>query len=556
METARRVLVVGGGPVGMTLAQALGQYGIPVTLAERNPATTTHPKMDITNARSMEMFRKLGLADALRAVAVPDENPFDVSWITRLTGHELHRFRYPSAAECHERMRRVNDGSQPSEAPMRVSQVLIEPVLKKAIEDHPLIEVLFGWEFEQFSAEAWGVTARVRNAAGEARHISADYLVGCDGGGSQVRRQLDIPLSGRARVARRFITHFRSDAREWLQRWGKAWHYQSNRGTLVAQNDRDTWTLLSRFPDDVDPAAVDPGRLIADFVGRPIPHRILVANSWTPHLLVADRYRQGRVFLAGDAVHQYIPTGGYGMNTGIGDAFDLSWKLAAVLHGFGGEGLLDSYERERRPVGLANCAGSERHNGVRLEIAGLYSPLLDEAGSAGAAERRRVADRIAALGNAENECAGLELGYSYGDSPIVMAEPGAVPLAPDPLVYRPSAGPGARLPSVFLRDGENLYHSLGPWFTLLCLRPGDADTMVQAAKALGMPLRIKTLESGLDVLYGAACVLVRPDHHVAWRGDYPRDGARAAAILGTALGLGRGNAGVDAPRGATLARGG
>ena len=530
------MLVVGGGPVGMTLAHALGQYGISTVLVERNPTTTTHPKMDITNARSMEMFRKLGLAEPLRAVAVPDENPFDVSWITRLTGHELHRFRYPSAAQYRELIRRHNDGSQPSEAPMRVSQVLIEPVLKRAIEEHPLIEVLFGWEFEQFRADTGGVTARVRNAAGHARDISARYLVGCDGGASQVRRQLDIPLSGQARVARRFITHFHSDARAWLQRWGTAWHYQSNRGTLVAQNDRDTWTLLSRFPDDVDPAAVDPGRLIADFVGCPIPHRILVANSWTPHLLVADRYRHGRVFLAGDAVHQYIPTGGYGMNTGIGDAFDLSWKLAAVLHGFGGEALLDSYERERRPVGLANCAGSERHNGVRLEIAGLYSPLLEEGGDGGAAERRRVGDRIAALGNAENECAGLELGYIYGDSPIVATELGAVNLAPDPLVYRPSARPGARLPSVLRADGESLYQSLGPWFTLLCRRSADADPLVRAAKALGMPLRIAALEPGFDALYDAACVLVRPDHHVAWRGDCPRDGAGAAAILGTALG--------------------
>jgi len=539
---ATQVLVVGGGPVGMTLANALAFYGVRSVLVEKNPGTTTHPKMDITNARSMEIFRKTGLADALRAVAIPDENPFDVAWITKLNGHELHRFRYPSAAESLIQIRRKNDGTQPSEAPMRVSQVLIEPVLKTAIEQNPLIEVMFGWAFESFTRCEEGVTAQVVDGSGKRMNISAEYLVGCDGGGSLVRKQLGISLSGKAQVSRRYITHFRSDARQLLQRWGKAWHYQSNLGTLVAQNDHDTWTLLSRIPDDVEPEDVDPARLIETFVGEKIAHEILVANSWSPHLLVADSYGQGRVLLAGDAVHQYIPTGGYGMNTGIGDAFDLAWKLGALVQGFGGEQLLASYESERRPVGLANCTGSEKHNQVRVQIAGLYTPELDIDSDQGELQRQKVAASIAAIGNAENECAGLELGYCYRDSPIICSEDNASHsgnrlTVDDPLEYRPSTEPGARLPSVFLGDGKNIYQLLGPWFTLLCFESCDTEMVDAVAAKMAVPLQITRIDlPGYSDIYHSACVLVRPDQHVAWRGAMPVDEQSIERILSRVVG--------------------
>jgi 2-polyprenyl-6-methoxyphenol hydroxylase-like FAD-dependent oxidoreductase len=370
------VLIAGGAPVGLTLAHDLASRGIACMLVERNATTTRHPKMDITNSRSMELFRSVGLAARLRAVAVPEDHSFDVSWVTSMAGYELHRFRYPSVTESRVRSRDRNDGMQPLEPPMRVSQVEIEPVLKHALEEQTLAQVRFGVAPGDFTQDAESVTATLCNMqSGCTEVVRCLFLVGCDGGGSTVRKGLEIGLQGQLQVMQRYLTHFRSDARDLLQCWGMTWHYQSNLGTLVAQDDVDTWTLHSRFATDTAAGAVDPRRLVEDFVGAPIPFELLVANPWTPHLVVAESYARGRVFLAGDAAHQYIPTGGYGMNTGVEDAFDLGWKLAASLKGFGGPRLLASYEAERRPVGLRNCATSELHNRVRRQIGLRYSPL-------------------------------------------------------------------------------------------------------------------------------------------------------------------------------------
>jgi 2-polyprenyl-6-methoxyphenol hydroxylase-like FAD-dependent oxidoreductase len=520
--TQTQVLIAGGGPVGMTLALVLAHFGIRSILVERNEKTTRHPKMDITNSRSMELFRRVGLADKLRAVAVPESQPFDVSWITTLTGEELHRFDYPSVAEWRTLMLERNDGTMPSEPPMRVSQVIIEPVLKDAIDAHPLIDVRFGTAFEAFQQDDEGVAATL--STGET--IRAEYLVGCDGGSSRVREQLGIGLSGQAKVAQRFITHFHSPDTHLLQRWGAAWHYQSDKGTLIAQNDRDTWTLLSRFPDGLTFEEVDPSALIEAFVGAPIDHEIIVCNAWWPNLLVADSFGEGRVCLAGDAVHQVIPTGGYGMNTGVGDAFDLGWKLAAMLNGFGGTKLLASYEQERRPVALANCAGSARHNAVRIKNGALYSAGLDTAD---------LAHRIAANGNRENESFGLEMGYSYHASPVILPSAIEAP-STDPVAYVPSTMPGSRLPSLFLSDGSNIHDHLGPWFTLLCVGACDRAGFADAAETTGVPMKIVSIDdAGHEELYGGPALLIRPDQHIAWRGE-PVDKNEAARILAHVLG--------------------
>lgn len=531
------VLVAGGGPVGMTVALELARRGVACMLAERNPATTRHPKMDITNGRSMELFRRLGVADALRAVAVPEENTFDVSWITGLSGHELHRFRYPSVSEWRRLIRENNDGAMPAEAPMRVSQVEIEPVLQRAVLAEPLIRARWGVAFEDLAQDAEGVTATLRRSgdAGAAELVRCRWLIGCDGGASAVRKCLGIGLEGRARVMQRFMTHFRSDARDLLQRWGVAWHYQSDAGTLIAQNDRDVWTLQTRWPDGVAPEAVDPHALVRGFAGCDFSYEVLVANAWTPHLLVAESYGTGRVFLAGDAAHQYIPTGGYGMNTGIGDACDIGWKVAAMEHGFGGPGLADSYDAERRPVGRRNRDASARHSEVRREIGAVYHPGLLEAD--GDAARDDAAQRIAALGNAENESFGIELGYAYDGSPVVCTDPGAA-VPQDPLRYVPTTAPGVRLPSVALADGRPVLDRLGAWFTMVCTggaRPSGA--LAAAAERRGVPLNVLRLdEPDAARVYGTGLLLVRPDQHIAWRGRDCDDRRSADRIVARALG--------------------
>jgi 2-polyprenyl-6-methoxyphenol hydroxylase-like FAD-dependent oxidoreductase len=530
------VLIAGGGPVGMTVALELARLGVACMLVERNLTTTRHPKMDITNARSMELFRRLGMADALRAAAVPEDNSFDVSWITSLSGHELHRFRYPSVTAWRRLIQETNDGTMPAEAPMRVSQVEIEPVLQRAVLAEPLVQARWGVAFEDLSQDAAGVTATLRRAEdGGVEQVRCRWLVGSDGGTSAVRKCLGIGLEGQARVMQRFMTHFRSDAREVLQRWGTAWHYQSNAGTLIAQNDRDVWTLQTRWPDGVAPEAVDPHALLRGFAGCDFPHEILVSNAWTPHLLVAEAYGAGRVFLAGDAAHQYIPTGGYGMNTGIGDACDIGWKLAAMAHGFGGPELAASYDAERRPVGRRNREASARHSEVRREIAAVFHPELLAPGADAA--RREAGRRIATLGNVENESFGIEFGYAYGGSPVICTDPGAE-ISQDPLRYVPTTAPGVRLPSVLMADGRPVLDRLGRWFTLACFggaRPSEA--IVAAAARRGVPLAVLHAdEPNANRVYGASLLLVRPDQHIAWRGRDCGDPRVADTIIARALG--------------------
>jgi hypothetical protein len=413
-------------------------------------------------------------------------------------------------------------------------------VLQRAILDEPLVEARWGVALEAFEEDAAGVTAVLRRAEdGGTERVRCRYLLGCDGGGSVVRKALGIALEGRAAVMPRFMTHFRSDARHVLQRWGVTWHYQSAFATLIAQDDRDTWTLQSRFPAGTNvPEEIDPSDLIRAFCGTAIPHEVLVANPWTPHLLVAEGYGTGRVLLAGDAAHQYIPTGGYGMNTGIGDALDLAWKLAAVLHGFGGPALLPSYDTERRPIGRRNRDASARHTEVRIAIGGLYGDGLLAEGPGGDAARAEAGARIAALGNAENESFGIELGYAYAGSPVVAHDGDAAP-PQDPVRYEPSTVPGVRLPHVFLCDGSAVLDRLGPWFTLIAVEAPPCGALVAAAARRGVPLAVLDVRgepAARAAWRGAGLLLVRPDQHIAWRGAVPLDGAAAEAVIARALG--------------------
>jgi 2-polyprenyl-6-methoxyphenol hydroxylase-like FAD-dependent oxidoreductase len=531
------VLIAGGGPVGMTLACELARRGIACMLVERNATTTRYPKMDITNARSMELFRRLALVDGLRSVAVSEDNNFDVSWVTSLTGHELHRFRYPSVNEWRRRIRENNDGSMPGEPPMRVSQVEIEPVLQRAVQAFSTVEARWNVTFEELTQDAQGVTATLRVADGAAEQVRCRYLVGCDGGGSQVRHCLGIRLQGQARVMDRLLVHFRSMSHDVLQHFGVAWHYQSPKGTLIAQNDRDIWTFQARFPHDVAPEMIDTGAMLRDFAGRDFDYEILLTSAWTPHLLVAERYGSGRVLLAGDAAHQYIPTGGYGMNTGIADACDLGWKLAAVLHGFAGPELLSSYDAERRPVGLRNREASKRHSETRRDIASVYHDGLTALDPQGDMARSEAGRRIASFGNAENESYGIEYGYAYEQSPVVCAERGAN-IPRDPLRYIPTTFPGVRMPSVVLKDHTPIYDRLGLWFTLVCVGTPRSAVLIEAAARRGVPLDVLYLnEPDIISVYGRRLMLVRPDQHIAWRGVTCDDRLEAEAIMARALGF-------------------
>lgn len=516
------VLIAGGGPVGMTLALNLARYGVRSCLVERNPTTTQHPKMDLTNGRSMELFHRLGIAEALRDAGVPRENAFDILWITNMVGHDLHRFAYPSANEKTRIIRERNDGSQGAQAPLRVSQIQIEPVLKAAIDANPLIDVRFNHRFERLIENGQdGVVAEVVHSdSGEVTRVAARFLAGCDGGGSRVRRALGIELEGDENVAGAFMVHFRTDDRELMQRWGPIYHLQNGAGTIIAQNDHDIYTLQAWLTPDADPSTMTGASVLEGWVGKHFDYEILQANPWFAHFVVAQRYREKSVLLAGDAAHQFIPTGGYGMNSGIADAAALSWVLAARLQGWGGDALLDAYDTERRQTAWWHLAASRRHMGIRIEIAGLYAEAGDLLAEGPDADARRaeLSRKIEQLGNAENESWGVEFGYRYDGSPVIAAEPN--PPKVDPITYRGGTWPGSRLPHVFLADGTAIHDRLGIGFTLVALDKVDATGLEAVAGDLGIPIDVLELgQPELRSIYERDLLLVRPDQHVAWRAD-------------------------------------
>lgn len=528
------VLIAGGGPVGLTLAAELAHYGVQSLLVERNPGTTRHPKMDLTNGRAMDLFRRIGLADRLRAAGVPQDSNYDIIWTTDLKpgSHELHRFCYPSGRAEYWRRRQVNDGTLSLEAPLRVSQILIEPIMREFAESRPGTDIRFGCRLDSFTQDENGVTATiVDEKTGEAQQVRARYLAACDGGNSTVRKILGVESDGQLGAAHMYLVHFRSREYELLHQFGQGWHYQTGWGQIVAQDDIEQWTLHCLVPPDTGFEDIDPRKLVTDLMGRDFEFEVLVANPVTLNYQVAHQYRVGNTFLVGDAAHQFVPTGGYGMNTGVPEASNLSWKLAAALQGWGGDDLLASYHDERQPVAHISKATSERHLGIRAAIYRLYQDAGDIGGDSPEHEaaRLRMGRAIAELGNMENEAWGTEQGYRYANSPVIPDEPGYAP-AFDMLKVTPSTWPGAVLPSMFLRDGRAVYDLLGRGFTLLVLEDIDTSALSAAAAQLGVPLDVVQIrDAEVQAIYKTPLILVRPDQHVAWRGRALPNGKREGA---------------------------
>jgi 2-polyprenyl-6-methoxyphenol hydroxylase-like FAD-dependent oxidoreductase len=419
-----------------------------------------------------------------------------------------------------------------------VSQTEIEPVLKRAIDAEPLVDVRFATRFEMLIENGPDrvVAEIVDEVSGETTRVVCRYLAGCDGGGSRVRRQLGIELEGEMAVAGAYMVHFRTNDMALMQKWGPIWHYQNAFGTIISQNDADIYTLQAWLIPELGLEAKSPQEVLEGWVGQSFDYEILQANCWEANFVVAERYREGRVLLAGDSAHQFIPTGGYGMNSGISDAAGLSWVLAATLQGWGGHELLDAYDLERRPTAWMHLRASERHMAVRQQIGALYAAAgpIEGASEEAAANRAKLGAEIAAAGNAENESWGVEHGYRYDDSPVIAHESSAKPV--DPLVYEPNTTPGARLPHVFLAPDDSIHDRLGLYFSLVII-DGDEEVSAfeNAATELGIPLQIvRIARPDLIHIYERKLILVRPDQHIAWRSDHMPN--EAAAILRKAVG--------------------
>ena len=531
------IVIVGAGPVGLALAIELGLRGVRATLIEQNDRIAPQPRAKTTNVRSMEHMRRWGIADALRASApLPSDYPTDIVFATRLFGHPLAHI--PSAFNG----ARVRDDRY-SEPAQWVPQFKVEAALRARVRTLPTVTLLEHTRFVDLAESSDGVTAEVEDiATGARQRIAARYLVGADGARSDVRRLLGIAMQGRHAFGFNLNYVIRVPALRDLGGLQPAimyWLVNTDSPAVTGPMDRDdVWFygfLRGKDEPPPDEAAVK-ARIRRSF-GREIDAEILVTDAWAAHSLIADRYGTRRILLAGDACHLHPPFGGYGMNLGLGDAVDLGWKLAAAVQGWGGAALVASYEAERRPVhrrvieeAVANYALLSDH---------LARPELEADTPEGAAVRVEIGQAIHAGKTREFRTLGVVLGSHYSGSPIVVAD-GAAPPPAHHADYVPSAHPGCLAPHLWLADGSSLYDHFGLGFTLLVTQAGVARSvarMQDAAWQARVPLTVVAPDDPrLPALYGAALALIRPDQHVAWRGEAIGD---AAAILDCVAGLER-----------------
>jgi 2-polyprenyl-6-methoxyphenol hydroxylase-like FAD-dependent oxidoreductase len=522
------VVIIGAGPVGMVLALDLAGRGVGSVLVERAESSRWYPKGNTHNARTMEHYRRLGLADAVRATGLPADQPTDAAYFTRLNGHELQRLPMPSAAQKRAALADVAATDQVPEPIHRANQMYVEQVLLERVRATAAITCLFGTECLAVTADADGVEARiVPTAGGGERTLRGTYLVGCDGPRSMVRHTLGVSYQGEDAREQGFMsglthsTHLRIPALHKGIIRSPAWLYFMLRTDAVAGlidlDGRDEFLFHTVGDGQLDDDALR--RAVVDCVGEPVDVEILDSQDWIAgRALVAERFGEGRVFLCGDSTHLFTPTGGFGMNTGIDDAANLAWKLAALVQGWGGAGLPASYERERRPVAVRNTrAALDLANSIR-DIP--LSPLLECDTAEGAQARRAAGDALAGF-TQEFASLGIQLGARYDGSPLLAAD-GTAPPPDEPATYVPTASPGGRAPHVWLSRSRSLFDALGPGFTLLRMGHATAETAAlrTAAAERGIPLTLLdvSLPQARD-LYERDLALIRPDHHVAWRGN-------------------------------------
>ena len=511
------VLIVGGGPVGLALAADLGSRGISAVLVEKGDGTIFHPRANTVNSRTMEFCRRWGIADAVRESGAPPDFPPDIVYMTTLQGFEIARIERPT-----------HGGRQPlphtPERSQRCNQLWFDPILRNLAASFPTITLRYRTRLDGFAQDADGVSAELTDlATGATSTITARYLVAACGGASPVPKALGVRMEGKPVLSYHLNLYLKIPELWTHHDKGRAAFYMFVGGmgrdaTLIELNGRDLWRLgLASNSTRLTADQVDVPSLVARLLGPDIPYEVISALPWTCRSIVADRWQDGRVFLAGDAVHQHGPAGGFGMNTGLGDAVDLGWKLAAMVQGWGGPSLLDSYEPERRPVAQRNVTEAT-DNMLQFVDAEQLVGIADDTPE-GTALRRRVGDEIRRTKTKQFVSDGIALGYRYDHSPIVVPDGTPAPVDTS-MQYVPTSRPGSRAPHGFLPDGRSTLDLFGAGFTLLAF-DADPAPIAAAASRRGVPLATIAIDNpAIAALYQRRLVLVRPDGHVAWRGDW------------------------------------
>ncbi len=513
------VLIAGGGPVGLATAMELAFHGIACVVVEpRRTVSVTRPRAKTTSARTMELFRRWSFADEIRARAsIPTDWSSDIAFCTTATGREITRFSGVLGLD-------LGGTDLAAEAGQQIAQPVVEQALRDAVLDSPHVRLVLGSQVLSVEAHANGVSGTIGDEDGAARiRFTADYVVGADGARSLIRRAMGAAYEGGNAGRPNLSVVFRSPGLAAHLVGAPALHYwvlnPAAPGVVGPLDLADTWWAIATGRPDDDSAA-DPAAIVRNLIGRDVPVEVLGTDPWQARALLVDRYRSGRLFLVGDAAHQNPPWGGHGFNTGVGDAVNLGWKLAAVLHGWAPQELLDSYQSERRPVAEQTIAIAAANTSALPTDLAVAAAQHNDAAVHALAERVRSAKRL------EFYCSGLVLGYAYG--------PGTGSQTSDGTDFIPRAVPGNRLPHRWIRPGFSLYDLLGSGFTLLG-DPALAEGLIGSADAAGIPLtRVPSVGAPNEDAFGSRLVLIRPDQHIAWLGNTV-DNSAAARIWQHAL---------------------
>jgi len=515
------VLIAGAGPVGLSLAIELAYHGIPCLVVEQTDGSVEFPTTNLANTRTVEHLRRWGIADKMRFESgYPTDYPRNYVFITRMDGHEIARFDHPANGDPGARSPYSPEGR------LWISKPYFDPVLHKHVATLPTVQLRYNTVFRSFEQDGQKVSCQIaEEKSGRQETVEADYLVGCDGGRSKIRRALGIQYQGVFSQGLNVAVLFRSPFLKSIS-YGPAVMYQiinsQINGTIAAVDGKELWRLNIRNVKQEQIDALNAPEKLRHALGENIPFELLDVRPWTGHCVVAEKYQEGRIFLAGDAAHLNWPTGGFGMNTGVGDAVDIGWKLAAVLKGWGGAHLLDSYTPERKPIAMINVNEAAEMR-ASYDNQTPFSPKIEEDSEEGRQLRAKaqVAIMRTRAKEFQHDSAGIELGYRYEDSPICVADGTPAPML-DHGLYVPSTWPGARAPHVWLEDGRSTMDLFGKGFTLLNLsaKTTNTSTITEAARRVAMPFEVVALDDPrVRETYERKFVLVRPDGHVAWRGD-------------------------------------
>jgi 2-polyprenyl-6-methoxyphenol hydroxylase-like FAD-dependent oxidoreductase len=545
-----KVVIAGGGPAGLITAIELGRRGIPCVVAEEDAGPPQFPKANATTSRSMEHYRRLGFAPEIRALGLPLDHPQDIAYFTRYATHEMARVPWRSRREAVAAREEANSRWPTPEPLHRTQQMYIEPVLMRQAARWPAVDLRFGWRVVKVHASEDGAAATLEEiATGRRETIESDYVVGADGPRSIVRESAGIGYQGWSGEERDFMggrmlaLYFRSRDFYDLVPARRCWQYwavnRERRSFLCSIDGEGLLVYHTQLPRGEAPTEAFARTSLALSTGRDFPIETIGTATWTAGFtLVAERYadRHGRAYLAGDAAHLFTPTGGQGYNTAVDDCANLGWKLAAACQGWGGRALLGTYETERKPIGHRNTgfARAMADSIGRMEI----PANLEEETAEGAHSRAALGQKLVEHCNREFDIPGIHFGVFYGGSPIVCDD-GTPPPADDWHHYAPHATPGARAPHLWVSEGESIFDRFGRDLTLLRLGDAshDASGFEAAARRRGASIDVVdvSLPEARD-LYGRDLVLVRPDQHVAWRGNSPP--ADPQSVIDRVLGFG------------------